>query len=75
VKLDAAMASVQAGDDRAVGGAERREQAGRTVPDVVVGAFSGMPGIIGNAGWERARACACDCPSTDNTTATAGGLK
>jgi hypothetical protein len=45
------------------------------VPDVVVGAFSGMPGIIGNAGWERARACACDCPSTDNTTATAGGLK
>src|SRR5829696_1304598 len=33
-----------------------------------------MPGIIGNAGWERAKAC-CDFSSTDSTTAPSGGLR
>jgi Winged helix-turn helix len=41
--------AVQAGDDGAVGGFEGREQAGRAVPDVVVGAF------LGHAGHHRER--------------------
>jgi hypothetical protein len=37
--------------------------------------FSGMPGISGNAGCDRARACTWDFSSTHNTTAPSGGFK
>ena len=37
--------------------------------------FSGIPGIIGNAGWERASACTWLFSSTHNTTAASGGFR
>jgi len=64
LELDRPVPAVDAGDDGAIGGVERREQAGRTVADIVMGAFSGIPGIIGNAGCDRARACTCDFSCT-----------
>ena len=55
-ELDGAVAPVQGGDDGAVGDVEGGEQAGGARADVVVGAFSGVPGIMGNAGGLRSRA-------------------
>src|SRR3954467_6699519 len=34
-----------------------------------------MPGIIGNAGWDRASAWTCDFSSTHSTTAPSGGFR
>ena len=48
---------------------------GGAVTDVVMGARSGMPGIIGNAGWERCRAWTWDFSSTHSTTAASGGFR
>ena len=58
----------------AVGDVECREQAGGVVADVVVGRFSGMPGIIGNAGWDRASAWTWLFSSTLSTTAEPGAF-
>ena len=73
LELDGAVASVQGADHRAIGDVQSREQAGGAVPRVVVGPFSGMPGIIGNAGCERASAWIWLFSSTLSTTAVSGG--
>jgi len=39
VELNGAVPPVLCADDRAIGGVERREQAGGAVPEVVMGAF------------------------------------
>ncbi len=60
-KFDGAMPAVQTRDHGAVRSVERGEQAGGAVPKVIMWVrFSGIPGIIGNAGWDRARAWTCD---------------
>lgn len=74
-ELRRAVPAVQAGDHRAVGGVERYEQVSRAaVTDTIVGAFLRHPGIIGNVGWDRAKAWTCDFSSTHSTTAASGGL-
>jgi hypothetical protein len=69
------VAPVQGGNDRAVADVESGEQAGSAVSDVVGVRFSGMPGIIGNAGWLRASAWIWDFSSTHSTTAASGGSR
>lgn len=66
------MAAVQGADDGAAGDVERGEQVGRAVPDIVVAAPLGVPGIIGSTGWDRSSAWMPDFSSTHS--ARSGGL-
>ena len=66
--------AVGLGDDRAAGQVVGREQAGRAVPDVVVGSGPGVVGSIGRHGAVRSRAWICDFSSTARTRACSGGL-
>lgn len=76
LELDGAVFAVQAGDYGPVGGVQGREQGCGSVPDAVVGAIlSGMPGIIGKAGCDRARSWTCDFSSTDSITADSGWFR
>ncbi len=70
LEFDGAVAPVQAGDYGAVGGVERREQAGRGCCERSRGSVSrACQASSPNAGCDRPNAWTWDFSSTDNTTA------
>jgi hypothetical protein len=65
----------QLADHRASGGVQCGEQVDGAVPDVIVAAPPGYPGIIGSTGAVRCRAWICGFSSTAKTAAPPGGAR
>jgi hypothetical protein len=65
----------QLADYLAGSGVQRGEQVHGAVPDVVVAAPLGYPGLIGSTGAVRCSAWICGFSSTAKTTAPSGGAR